>query len=432
MQRLKIHRPDGFKSHAPEAGRAAARAAAIAAALAAAASGGAWADEPNPYYIGATASLSHDSNVYRTPNGRGDTYGGLGLVAGFDQSINRQRLYADLNVRNNRYAREKTLDNVSYGLNAGWDWATIDKLSGGVSVGATQGLASYNYNNTSRPTTARDVLNTEQLGARVLWGGDAALNLTGAYGYNRVSYTETIANDSSQHSASLGASYRVGPTLRLGTALRLTRATQPNAVQTAPGVYESNKTNGRNIDLTADWSSTAQTYLNARLSWTNQTNSGLNNRDFSGLTGGLIANYAPTSRITFNASLSRDTGANSSFFSQTNPITGQRSANQAANNQTFDNFGAGATYAVTSKISLNSGLQYRRGNIVDQIFVGTVALNNEYTDKTLDASIGLNYAVARNWSMNCKYDYVKRDVSGALPYAYNANVVGCTAQFTLR
>jgi len=420
MQRLKLPRPDGFKSHA------------LAAALAAVASGGAWADEPSPYYIGATASLTHDSNVYRTPDGRGDTYGGVGLVAGFNQSINRQRLYADLNVRNNSYAREKTLDNVSYGLNAGWDWATIEKLSGGVSVGASQGLAAYNYNNTGQPTTKRDVLNTEQLGARVRWGDDGPLNLTAAYGYSHVSYTQTIASDSSQHSASLGASYQVGPTLRLGTGLRLTRREQPHAFQTAPGVFESNKINGRNIDFTADWRSTAQTFLNARVSWTHETNSSLSGRDFSGLTGGLTANYAPTSRLAFNATLSRDTGANSSFLNQTNPTTGQRSTNQAANNQTSDTFGVGATYAVTSKINLTSGLQYRHGNIVDQIFVGSVPVNSDYIDTTTSASLGMNYAAARNWSLGCNLEYLKRDVSGLRPYAYNANVIGCTAQFTLR
>lgn len=419
MQRLKLHRPDGFKSRA------------LAAALAAA-SGGAWADEPSPYYIGATASLTHDSNVYRTPDGRGDTYGGFGLVAGFDQSINRQRIFADLNVRNNRYAREKTLDNVSYGLDGGWDWATIEKLSGGVTIGASQGLASYNNNSTSAPTTNRDILTTQRLGARARWGDDGPLNLTVAYGYNHVSYSETIASESKQHTGSLGASYRVGPTLRLGTALRLTRSVEPNALQTAPGVFAENKVNGRNIDFTADWRSTAQTGVGARLSWTHETNSGLNDRDFSGLTGGLNANYQPTARLSFNATLSRDSAANSSFFNQTNPTTGQRSSSEAANDQTFDNLGLGATYAVTSKINLTSGLGYRHGNMVDRNFVGGVPVNNEHTDNTFNASIGVSYAVARNWSMDCKYDYVKRDVAGFLPYAYNANVVGCTAQFTLR
>ena len=420
MQRLKLHRPDGFKSHA------------LAAALAAVASGGAWADEPSPYYIGATASLTHDSNVYRTPDGRGDTYGGVGLVAGFDQSINRQRIYADLSVRNNRYAREKTLDNVSYGLNAGWDWATIEKLSGSVSIGASQGLASYNYNSTSAPTNSRDTLTTQRLGASARWGGDGALNLTAAYGYHHVSYSENISAESTQHTGSLGASYRIGPTLRLGTALRLTRAAEPNALQKAPGVFAENTVDGRNIDFTADWRSTALTSVSARLSWTHETNSGSSARDFSGLTGGLNANYQPTARLSFNATLSRDSGASSSFFNQTNPTTGQSSTTELANVQTSDNFGLGATYALTSKINLVSRLGYRRGTLVDQIFVGTVPLSNEHTDNTFNASIGMSYAVARNWSMDCRYDYLKRDVSGFLPYAYNANVIGCTAQFTLR
>ena len=420
MQRLKLHRPAAFKAHA------------LAAALAAAASAGAWADESGPYYVGVTALLAHDSNVYRTPDGRGDTYGGLGLVGGFDQSINRQRIFADLNVHENNYAREKTLNNISYGLNAGWDWATIERLSGGVNIGATQGLASYNNNNPSTLNTARDLLKTERLGARALWGGDGALNLTGAYGYNRISYSESIVSNSTQHTGSLGASYRVGPTLRLGAALRLTRAVDPQAFQTAPGVYQSNTVKGRNLDLTADWRSTAQTNLSARVSWTHETNTGLGDRDTSGLTGGLNANYAPTARLTFNASLSRDTGANASFFNQTNPTTGQRSTSETANNQTYDSAGVGATYAVTSKIGLTSGLQYRRGNITNQVFVGTVSFNNGYTDATSSASFGVNYAVARNWSTGCHLDYLKRDVSGLQPYAYNANVVSCTAQFTLR
>ena len=419
MQPQKLHRSAGIKAPA------------LAAALAAA-SAGAWADEPSPYYIGVTASLAHDSNVYRTPNGRGDTYGGVGLVGGFDQAINRQRIFADLNVHDNNYAREKTLNNISYGLNAGWDWATIERLSGGVTVGATQGLASYNNNSTSTPNTARDLLKTERLGARALWGGDSALNLTGAYGYNQSSYSASIASDSQQHTGSLGASYRVGPTLRLGAAVRLTRALNSQAFQTAPGVYQSNTVNGRNLDLTADWRSTAQTNLSARVSWTHEANSGLSNRDTSGLTGGLSANYAPTARLAFNASLSRDTGANSSFFNQTDPTTGQRTSNQAANNQVYDSAGAGAIYAVTSKIGLTSGFQYRRGNITNQVFVGSVPVNNGYTDTTTSASFGVNYAAARNWSTGCHLDYLKRDVSGLQPYAYSANVVSCTAQFTLR
>ena len=163
----------------------------LIAALAAAAGGGAWAAEPNPYYIGVTQSLTHDSNVFRLPDGSGDNYASTGLVGGFDQSIGRQRVHATANVRDNYYQREKTLNNISYGVSAGWDLVTIENLSGGITVDANQSLASYDNNNAARPTTNRNILKTQQLAARVRWGGVGALNLDGAYAHSRVSYSET-------------------------------------------------------------------------------------------------------------------------------------------------------------------------------------------------------------------------------------------------
>lgn len=420
MQRLKLHRPTAIQVRP------------LLAALAATAGCSAWADEPSPYYIGVTQSVVHDSNVYRTPDGRGDTYGATGLVGGFDQSIGRQRVFGDLNLRNNTYAREKTLDNVSYGVTAGWDWATIEKLSGGVLLNVRQGLATYDNNSSAQPTLARNILKTEQFAARVRWGGTGVLNLNSAYSYSHVDYSETPASESAQHTGSIGASYRIGPTLRLGTALRLSRNVQPKALQSAPGVFEENKVNGRYLDLTADWLPSVQTGLNARLSWTRQTNSGVSDRDFSGLTGGLNASYAPTAKLAFSASLSRDTGANSSFFNLTNPTTGQSTASVAENDHTYDSLALGATYAATAKIGVNAGVGYRHGRIKDQVLIGNLVSTDERNDNTSSASIGASYAIARNWSLGCNFEHLKRDVSGFIPYAYDANVFSCTAQFVLR
>ena len=404
----------------------------LIAALAAAASGGAWADEPNPYYIGVTQSLTHDSNVFRLPDGSGDNYASTGLVGGFDQSIGRQRIHATANVRENYYQREKTLNNISYGVSAGWDLVTIENLSGGITVDANQSLASYDNNNAARPTTNRNILKTQQLAARVLWGGVGAFNLNGAYAHSRVSYSETPIAESSQDSASVGGSYRIGPTLRLGADLRLSRAVAPNAFQTAPGVFTANTTDGRNLDFSADWRPSVQTGLNARLSWTRQTNSGINDRDFSGLTGGLSASYAPTSKLSFSASLSRDAGTNSSFFNLANPNAGKPVTGLSENSQTADSLSLGAAYAATAKIGVTAGLQYRRSKVSDQTVVGNVVVANDHDDSTRSASIGANYAIARNWSLACNLAYVSRDVSGRVPYSYNANTVSCSAQFVLR
>ena len=67
---------------------------ALIAAAAACVAGAVRADEPNPYYIGLSETLAHDSNIYRIPGGPGDSYSSTALLGGFDQSISRQRLYA--------------------------------------------------------------------------------------------------------------------------------------------------------------------------------------------------------------------------------------------------------------------------------------------------------------------------------------------------
>ena len=66
---------------------------------AAVACGLARADEPSPYFIGVTQALTHDSNINRIPNGTSDNYSSTGIVAGLDQRIGRQRVYASAGLR---------------------------------------------------------------------------------------------------------------------------------------------------------------------------------------------------------------------------------------------------------------------------------------------------------------------------------------------
>ena len=110
----------------------------LIAALAMLAAASARADEPNPYYIGASQGLTHDTNVYRTSAPIADTYSTTSLLGGFDQSFSRQHVYGAANVGYNKYRDQTTLDNTSYGVNAGWDWQTINELSGSVGVNASQ------------------------------------------------------------------------------------------------------------------------------------------------------------------------------------------------------------------------------------------------------------------------------------------------------
>ena len=106
--------------------------------------GGAALAQRSPYYLGVSQALSYESNLYRLGDGqvlpahlsKSDTLSGTSLVAGIDQTISRQRVYGSANLRANRYANNKSLDNQSYGLNLALDWATVNNLSGTLSTSA--------------------------------------------------------------------------------------------------------------------------------------------------------------------------------------------------------------------------------------------------------------------------------------------------------
>jgi hypothetical protein len=410
----------------------------LAMALVASASCAAWAaDEPSPYYIGANEAVMHDSNVFRVPNGPGDYYSSTGLIGGFDQMISRQHVFASASLNYNKYHNQDTLNNTSYGVKGEWDWATIEKLTGSFTGSANQSLASFS-GSTGIPTTARNLTQTDQLAASIRWGGEGLITLGGDYGHSRVHFSapEYFTQQSSGDTGSIGAFYRLGADTKLGTAVRYTRSVSPYALPngivtdlTDPNQFHSLTSNGRNLDLSVDWRYSAQTNLNARLSWTHQTFSPDLPQlpGYSGLTGALVGNYAPTGKLTFNVSLNRDAGINSTFFNVVGAPSSGTGISLSQNSELFDTAAIGVRYAATAKISATAGYQYRHGDILN-----TVATTSNQTDVLHSANLGLTYDIARTWQLSCTYAHESRSISGTGGFFYTANVAGCMAQFTLR
>lgn len=404
----------------------------LIAALAAFASCSARAEDPSPFYIGVTQSLTRDSNVNRLsdgvvdPQGRSDTYSSTGLVGGFDQPIGRQNFHGTADIRYNRYKNHDELNNTSYGLNAGWDWTSVWNLSGGVNVSANQSLAQLN-GNTVVPTTSRNLVKTEQAAANLAWGGTARLSIQGGYTHSRVRFSDQTAgsNDSSGDTGSIGSYYNFSPDLTVGVALRLTRTDE----------VLSGSSDGRNIDLSVNWRQSVQTGVNARLSFTRQSNAGGGSQDFSGLTGSIAANYAPTGKLAFSLSYNRDAGSNGTFFNA--PVSTGTTTTVTPllfeNSQVSDSVALGASYSATAKIGVTAGYQYRKSRITNTTTAGNVSLDNgSYDDKLQTASLGASWAIARPWQLSCNLLHEKRDASSGAAISYTANVVNCAAQFTFR
>lgn len=392
----------------------------------------AWADEPTPFYIGAKETLVRDSNVYRIPGGPADYYSITSLLGGVDQKISRQRLYATADVSYNKYKNVTDLDNTSYGIKAGWDWETIENLTGTLYGTANRNLVNF-YGAAEQPATTKNLAKTDQLGATIKWGGEGLLTLEGAYAHSRVDYSapDYIVYKSSGDSASIGGYYRVGAFLRLGVAYRATRTETPYAVPLNTGGYESNTNNGRNVDLLADYKLSEKTSFKARLSYTRQTNSQPLVEDFSGVTGGLTATYAPTAKLTFEADYVRDAGTNATFFN----VPGGAQQNNTdrfgltQGNKTVDLISLGLRYAATAKINATTGYTYRYAKTNNT--QSGVATTTD-TDKLHTFALGATYDVTRTIQLGCNVSHESRDATGNPGFAYTANTVGCSAQLLLK
>ncbi len=392
---------------------------------------------PNPYYVGVSEALTHDSNVYRIQGGPSDNYSSTSVLGGFDQRIGRQRVFGRAGVTASRYQDQDQLNNVSCNLNAGLDWETIERLSGNINVGLARSLATPAAS-ASAPVQSRNIAQVGSVDARARWGGASLLTLEGGLQYSNLDYSDPTyqASESSRTGASLGLYYHPGGPLRLGIAARVDRTKTPRAfVDPVTGEVLSTRLNGRNLDLLADYDLTGLITANARVSYTRQTNSGIANADFSGLTGSLGVNWRPTGKTTVRFDAARDAGFNASAYNTfvfnpgpsglvLTPVVGLYENNQVTNSA-----GVSIGYAATAKISANASARYLRARLT---VVNATGTSPDVVDISKIVSLGANYEITRAWGLACNLGHEVREVSGGTAFSYSVNTVGCSTQFTWR
>ena len=394
--------------------------------------------DPNPYYIGVSQAFTHDSNVYRVPDGPGDTFSSTSLLGGFDQLLGRQRLFGRAVVSGNRYQDETNLNNVSYSAFVGVDWETIEHLSGRVSGNFNRGLSSAPAGG-STPLTAQNIADTQTIEALIRWGGPSLLTLEGGASYSNVGYSspQYVGSEFNKSSANVGLFYHGGGPFRVGIGVRADATRSPNAfVDPATGQVQSTRLNGQYVDLFADYDVTGQIVTNLRLSYTRQENSA-GGTDLSGWTGALGVSWQVTSKTSLRVDAARDAGFNSTTyntFAFTPTATGIAFTPVVGvfqNNQITASAGISATYAATAKISTFASARYYRAHQINLIAGGGAAAP-DVIDIANTYSLGANYEITRNWGAACTMAYERREVSGGTNYTYDAKTIGCSTQFTWR
>lgn len=412
--------------------------------------------QSSPYYIGASQAFGHVSNVRNAPDDQpatSDNYGTTTLRAGLDQPFGRQRFYVDGLARRTRYNDANDLDNNGYDVRAGLDWATIERLSGGLVFGSTQSLSRLNPGNAPVATT-RNLERTNHAEARFRLGGEGRLALDGSLGYRRVDYTapEFEPREYDQGSASAGVSYRPGGALTLSTGVSGQKSKYPRFLQVSPGEYQADRADRRDIYLGAYWVPSGLSTVNARVSYSKIEYDLATVNDFSGLTGLLSWAWQPTGRLQFVTTASRETGQDASFVTSAAAATGSSSTpgstpttpgtpgapgtgttaptttptiTAADFSRVTNSLGLRALYELTAKIRLDAGITFARRNLGDGTGAGG-------TDKTTGYSVGAFWTPTRSLGFGCSYTRDARTSSTTLSSDYHANAFSCVGQLMLR
>jgi hypothetical protein len=409
-------------------------AAVIALALASAAA----ADEPNPYYIGASQALSYQMNVYSSQfNPVNSGISTTSLLGGVDQHIGRQRVFANGNVGYNYYtdSAARILNNTSYGLNAGLDWETIERLSGTVRLTANQSLA--NYGTASAPTVQQqNIQNLEQAVLTAKYGITPQWAIEGGYAFHKADYSAPsyAYEEFTQNGVSLGVRYGQGSALSLGVAYRANRAEFPHyLVNTDPATsgsepYIADHSNGRYVDFTAVWIPNGLSTLDVRLSLSNISYDINQAADFNGLTGELGWNYQVSGKLSSRLSFLVAPGTSATFFglSSSGPISVQNSTLSKILQYS-------ATYSMTAKTTLTGSL-----GLIQNRYGQTTPSGTMYgTDLTPSVGLGFTYAPTRNSLLGCNASYLSRSASQQAEalgqsYPYSGTMFTCTGQILLQ
>ena len=396
------------------------------------------AQDSNPYYFGGSLGLTHVSNIYRTaagstaPQGQAndDTVTTASLLGGVDLRLGREHLTANAALQSNHYERNSLLDNLGYNGRMGLDWATVDNISGTISLGGSRQLSSnvpgYGYS----PVYVKNVETDysadalTRIGLVTRWTLEADLN------YNRRSFSaDTYKSlDYQQTSYSLGPTYRPSELLRIGVDLRHTRGSRPfYAVDIDPGtqqfVYVANDFNRDDVDLNVYWKASGANQFEARLSSGRSHHLTSAGQDFSGFTGQLNWYWQPTGRLSFTSQLIRDTGLQTAFAS----FLGQ-SSSSFSEDQLVTTARSYASYQYSAKLSFNASASFSRGRLAVNVPNQTPPESLNLTNTDYAASLGAAWQISRGISFSCQMGRQERTGDIQLN-PYKANNVGCVGQW---
>jgi hypothetical protein len=411
------------------------------------------AAQSSPYYVAGSLAVAQDSNLQRladddaTPSGssRSDTVYSTALIGGINQAIGRQRVYGSLTLRDNRFERNKQFDNQSYNGTLGLDWATVQRLSGSLSLSAVRALSPFNADGVGR-LTEKNLETTQSANALVRVGLVTAYSLELSGGVRRVRNSldqgALQARNFNQDNLSLGVGWRPGGALAISIAVREVNGEYPTFRRNvSTGEFDSDRFKQQFFDLVSTWQPTGASLLDLRMNFADTKYLVNANRDFASVNGALGWQWQATGKLRLNLRYSSDQGQDSYPGLRPLFVTGfPFGVFPVVNNdsRTVSTYRVQGEFEVGSKLTLSAGLQHAARKLWRNITIppgGFDAVASlEARDRSDQITLGARWAPWRATLFGCDLSDDRREFSGSreLSSPFKNAGLNCFGQLTLQ
>lgn len=392
-------------------------------------SASAWAQRPG-WTWSVAEQLTHDSNLYRLPDGilpasgtsRSDTLSTTSLDLSLDLPFGRQRLLGHAGLEALRYRVHDELDHDAHHADLRLDWETAGRLSGQLRAASARSLRPLDPR-AAVGTETRNLETTDEAAAVVRLGGVGRLAVEGLLGGRGVRYTDP-AFDSAElqtNSAALGLRWRPGGATTLGTAWRQTRGRYLNSAD------DDDRYRTRALDLWMTWASAPAQRLYLRASPLRARYDLRSERDFSGLTGAMAWQWQPRSLWRVTARAVRDLGQDAYLerYGLEDAAAQALPGGHVDDGVVLTRLTLSAERAVTAKVQAAVYAGWTRRNLTSVLPQGASAGALSARDTTSQYGLGVRWAPRRGTQLGCDASAERRSADGLLSSPYSVRLVSC-------
>lgn len=385
-------------------------------------SGTGHADQEDTFRPYVRGLYGYDSNLFRLQNeeeamavlGTTDTAESYRtLAAGMDVNlrVSRQAFKVHGEVNQTRFNQYSNLDYQGRNVFLKWDWVVGNAAKGNLGVSET--LTQASYTNVKKPVSNLIRVRRNFFDGAFKMGSawQAMLGLEQLNVNNNAAILQT--QDATVDSVDAGVQYTTSKGSKIRWITLRSEGKYPNRQVVTMAPVDNGYRQWDN-GVAGSWILTDKTLLSGRLNHTRRSYRDVPQRNFSGLTGLLSADWAVSDKTTLRALVHRDIGA---------------IENDTASYSLNQGLAFGAEWSPTVKLAFNTQLSH--DNIAytgDPGFVLTTAPARHDRLTTLQA--GVNYSVLRNTKIGLVLQRgIRNSNEGFSGYAYNSALINLRSEF---